>query len=540
MSRAYRPPMGARWTALAISGALLATACGSTVSGAGSDQVLAGGPGLSSQPQDGLAIDDGLSEIPAGGAGEVPGTSLAGPSSTLAPQTGTTDAGGAGGGGGGGNAGGTAAGGSTGTPPDARSAPGVTATEVRLGITYFVNGDAAARAAGANITRGDEKKNWQAVVDEVNARGGVAGRRVVPVYYAYDAQSTQTMESQEQEACTAFTQDTRVFAVVQNGTANFTACLHGAGVLHATPGSYLGFDREFYRRYPTYFGQRPSQERLQADLVSALRRQTYFSGWDTARGAPADTKPKVGVIVVDRPEITRTVDSVLLPALSRAGHPVDRNSIYRVPATPSAGEAGPGAAAMQNAVLRFRQEGVTHVIVLDINGATTFLFAQQSSNQAYFPRLGITSASGIQQLYDAKILEARQVNGATGLGWMPALDLPAGQGDRYLSSAAKVCLDVIKRRTGQTFTSTTAAGVAMITCDAVFPLATALQRTGADLTLENAVRAIESVGSGLEAATVPRLFFSPTRHDGLEIGFDMAWDASCPCIRYRDSGHPMP
>lgn len=460
-----------------------------------------------------------------GGSGRLSGLRQGGSSDATGSSTGGT---------GGGPARGTAG------PSGVSNAPGVTATEIKLGITYLKNGDQAAKAAGYNLSRGDEEKNWQAVTAEVNARGGMAGRKLVPVYYAIDAQSTQTYAAQEQAACTHFTQDSRVFAVVTNGTPDFTACLNKAGVLHATTGSYLGRERDFYQRFPTYFGQRPSQDRMHADLVSALVRQSYFSGWDTASGGPGAGKAKVGIVVIDMPMFLRPLEQVLLPALRKAGHPVDPNVVYRVPETNSAQEAGPGAAATKSAVLRFQQEGVTHVIVLDANGSTTLLFAQNSSSQVYFPRLGVTSASGIQQLYDLKALDDRQVSGATGLGWTPSLDLPAGQGDKYLSKAAPECLEIIKRRTGQTFSSTTAAGVALFTCDAIFPLAAALQHNTGPLNVTGAVRAIESVGGSLPAAVVPRLFFSRTRHDGLETAFDMAWDASCPCVRYRDAGHRMP
>jgi hypothetical protein len=98
----------------------------------------------------------------------------------------------------------------------------------------------------------------------------------------------------------------------------------------------------------------------------------------------------------------------------------------------------------------------------------------------------------------------------------------------------------MKRRTGQTFTSATAAGVALISCDAVFTFATVLQHAGHDLTLAAAVRAYEAIGRTLVSASVGRLFFSATHHDGLEVAYDMAWDSGCSCTRYRDAGHRMP
>lgn len=506
---------------------LLLVGCGTTVRGA--DGATAGdgltGTGGGSVPPRAPGLDQGTS---GGSPGALSGSTGGG------SGAGTT--------GSGARPGAIAPGGTTGGSLSELSVPGVTATTIKVGLVYLKGSDEANRAAGVPVVRGDERKYWKTVVDEVNARGGIAGRRLVAVYYPLDAQSTQTIATQEQAACSAFTQDTRVFAVLSNGSADFEACIARVGVLHATPGGNVGFDREFHWRYPAYFTQRPTQDRMQADLVSALVRQAYFTGWDTLRGAPAaaGTKPKVGVLVVDRSYITRTVDRVLLPALRKAGHPVDSSSIYRAPATPSVQEAGAGSAAVQAAVLGFRQKGVTHVIVLDINGSTTLLFAQQSSNQAYYPRMGVTTASGIQALYDTKLVQARQLNGTMGLGWVPIGDLPAGQADRYLTKAAPECLNVMKRRGGLTFTNTVAASIALYSCDAVFTFATTLQRAGRELSLVSAVRAYESIGRGLVSASVGRLFFSPTHHDGLEIAYDWAWDANCPCMRYLDTGHRMP
>lgn len=529
MSSVFRRNASVRRTTLVIGCALVATACGSTVQVSGSATSFPEGSGLSVPTAGALNPGSGPSS-----GGTVSGSTGGG--SELGPVGSGSQPGG--------TAGGTAVVGTTGGSLGGVSVPGVTATQVKVGILYSKGNDEANAAVGVPIVRGDEKSYWQVVIDEVNAHGGVAGRRLVPVYYALDAQSTQTIATQEQASCAHFTQDNRVFAVLSAGSADGEACLARAGVLHATPGSNVGFDRDFHRRYPMYFGQRPSQDRLQADLVSALVRQKYFSGWDTLRGAPAGAAPKVGILMVDYPYITRTVDRVLIPALKRAGYPVDPSAVYRAAVIRSAQEAGPGSAHVQAAVLGFHQKGITHVIVLDVNGSTTLVFVQQSSNQAYYPRMGVTTGSGIQALYDAKLIQSKQLNGASGLGWTPFGDLPAGQSDRYLSSAArsavKACLDVNKRRAGRTFSSMVAASLALYSCDAAFTFARALQSVGGELTLASAVRAYESVGRRLVSASVGRLFFSPTHHDGLEIAYDWVWDANCPCMRYPDSGHPMP
>ncbi len=57
---------------------------------------------------------------------------------------------------------------------------------------------------------------------------------------------------------------------------------------------------------------------------------------------------------------------------------------------------------------------------------------------------------------------------------------------------------------------------------------------------QTARTALEQLGGAFTPALIPASFFSPTRHDGLQRGFDMAWDSACRCVKYRDGGHPIP
>src|SRR5207302_743192 len=55
-----------------------------------------------------------------------------------------------------------------------------------------------------------ERAAWQAYIDEVNAGGGVAGRKLVPVFQQYDVTSADSQLA----ACRALTQDQKVFVVL--------------------------------------------------------------------------------------------------------------------------------------------------------------------------------------------------------------------------------------------------------------------------------------------------------------------------------------
>lgn len=522
---------------LVVGSCLLAavTGCGSTVAGSGAQlSGMAGSSGLQ-----GAAAGSGLG--PPGGGLTSDGSALGKAGSGNQTESTSTRPGAAGGVAAPGSANGVASGGNAGAAGPGRAlsgssgpAPGLTATAIRVGVPYTANGEAANAALGAGaITRGDEKAYMQAVIDDVNGRGGVAGKKLEPVFYAYDAQSADSKDAQDQAACATFTEDNRVFLVLGSGfTENFDACLQKAGVLKIASGKLIAEDGAYFRKYPTVFNLSvASQDRIMADQVSTLARLKYFSGWNPATGQPGSAPVKVGIISVDTPTWSRPLRSVLLPRLAAAGHAVDAANVVEVHNPQNSAETGRTVSDLQNATLRFQSNGVTHVVILDANGSLTLLWAPNAKNQRYFPRLGVNSATGMQALKDSGVLGNDQLNGAVGLGWFPSLDIPAAETPRYATTRTKRCLDLIQRATGKTFTSTNAASLALTKCDMGWLFehaAKALQ----SLTLQTATAALEAVAGSYVPALTPAAFVSRSQHDAITQGYDMKWDTSCTCTKY--------
>ena len=538
-----------RGPSLLAAAAVLATAaCGSTVQSSGGG--LAGGAAGSGVAGDGLGGTgaggvDGLGAAGSAAAGTT-GTGVDAGAGTAfgGGSTGTAGSvGGSSGGSGSASGGGAEPGGTVGAPrSSATQGPGVTAKEIFIGVRITENLQEARAAFGAaNVDSGDYKANVKAMFDEINARGGVAGRTLKPIYHTDDAQSAETGDSKDAAACETFNVDNKVAATISGGGEVFAACMKKAGVLQVNAGGIICCDNVFFQQNPgvVLLGA-VSQDRMMADMVRALQRQAYFSGWDFTLGQPALTKAKIGILGWDFPEWVRPQERVMLPALARLGHPVDKDLVIRIQGTQGNQDAGRFAAEVSSAVLRFKGAGVTHLILLDGDGLITLTYTKNAQNQNYFPRLGINSATAVQALYSAGIYDAKPFTGATGVGWKPGLDLPFGQGDRYLGSPTKECLEIIRKRTGQTFNDTNSASVALAVCDTMFGLAEAYNRAGPVLNISTAVRGLESIKGSFRAASVPKVFLGPGRHDGLELGFDMFWDLACKCIKYRDKGHSMP
>ncbi|HET7531104.1 MAG TPA: ABC transporter substrate-binding protein [Mycobacteriales bacterium] len=415
------------------------------------------------------------------------------------------------------------------------SGPGVTATRIYVGVVYSTSGDAANQALGANISQGDTKADAQAVIDDINAHGGVAGRKLVPVWFNYDALDARPYAVIDNDACARFTQDNHVFAVAGDGiTDNFPACVTKSGALMvATASAIIGPDQAFFDRFPYLFNTGYlTQDRMMAEQVRALVRMNYFSGWNSVTGAPAATPAEVGIISFDTPSWNHPLDRVMLPRLRAAGHPVDPANVQRVTYPSDNDQVASSVAQIQSAVLKFRQNGVTHVIVLDGNGSMTLHMLNNMRSQRYFPRLGVNSATGVQALKDGYAQSTKSFNGAVGLGWSPTLDLPAGKGDAYFNARTRACISMIERRTGQRFPDTNSASIALGYCDQLYLLAAAINRATGALDRDSVAAAIEAMRGSFPSAGTYGLFFSPTRHDGVEYGYDMRFDGGCGCVQY--------
>ncbi|MBV9293282.1 MAG: ABC transporter substrate-binding protein, partial [Frankiales bacterium] len=434
-------------------------------------------------------------------------------------------------------------------PPTAGNpggAPGVTANAIYVGISYETNADALNAAFGATgISQGDPKGDAHAVVDDINAHGGIAGRKLVPVYWAVNAESTQTYSEMDQQACSHFTQDNHVFAVMGKGlTDNFYACILRAGASLINSGTITWPDKGLLNQFPYYYDAGTlTTDRIFGQLVRSLKQQSYFSGWDANLGrASAASKTKIGVLSIDRPEWNRPLTSVFLPAMHAAGYSVDSKDVIRVPEPDATSGETDTLNAISNAELRFRQDGVNHVILLDANGTMLLFFSRDAGSQHYYPRLGLSTSSGMETLVGAGDVDQSAVRGAMGFSWDPGLDLPAPQAVKMQSPATKQCIRMIDKRTGQNLEKAgpNAEGIAISYCDELYLLRDAINHAGRVITRDTVQRALESLHFSYPAAGALQEYFGPGRHDGIEIGWNLQWNSSCQCAKYVSGPFHIP
>jgi ABC-type branched-subunit amino acid transport system substrate-binding protein len=102
-------------------------------------------------------------------------------------------------------------------PAEAARAPGVTDDAIKVGVTYV---DLEAIREVTNLDHGDYEAAYTALFDDINAAGGIHGRRVEPVFAPVSPIGTQPAE----EACVELTEDEPVFAVMGFFQADAVLC----------------------------------------------------------------------------------------------------------------------------------------------------------------------------------------------------------------------------------------------------------------------------------------------------------------------------
>ena len=84
----------------------------------------------------------------------------------------------------------------------------MTKDKIKIGVTYVDL--AAVRATGIKLDHGDYEKAFQTVIDDINAKGGINGRKIVPVFAPINPIGTDPAQA----ACVKLTEDEKVFAVI--------------------------------------------------------------------------------------------------------------------------------------------------------------------------------------------------------------------------------------------------------------------------------------------------------------------------------------
>jgi hypothetical protein len=501
--------------ALALTAALLA-ACGSTVAqhaaiggGAAVDNGL-GGTGVSgTSPSGGGLVPGGAGSSGSvagvgpgsttGGAGAQAPGAIAGPAGAVGPGTS-----------------GTAAGGTR----------GVTDKTVRVGITYSSDVQKYAEVLNPNAKTVDPRDVAKVIVDHVNAQGGVLGRKLEPVYYDQKlADAIANQDAANQAACVAFTEDTPVaWAIVNLANRINYQCMAKGKTVTWDVNTGDPVDQQWAKQYLPYFYApvMPDSAKYLPAWIDRLAAQQYFTGWDPATQTPSPATPvKVGVYYFDRPTDKRIYEQHLKPALARHGITV---------AADFAGDPSPAVRANQeqSAILRFRQNNVTHLLVL---GPVAFVGA--GGQEGWHPRLGVGSHN------QAQTADPALLKGVVAAGYSSAIDVPAGTPGAP-SPANNTCLSWILKELGYDFTTPGSAAYiqSIALCDAILVPVEAFRAAGAF----GAAALQTGLSKTYRKTPTAHTFtqgFTATRWYGAEELRDLVFKQDCKCWRYTAVRTPL-
>lgn len=488
----------------------LLTACGSTVPVGSGQATLQQGGG------DGLAAPTGA--VAADGTPLAPGEVGAGTVSSggsLGTGPGAAAAGGGGPGAVAGSIGGGAGAAVTGVR-GAESGRGFTRTTIRLGVATANDSNAFAGSFGLSGYSGDPNRWFEAVIGDINSRGGLLGRKIELVKHDYNtAELLNDTARANQRACTTWTQDKPVFAVLLAGFIvedTLLGCLAKAETPLVYPGASLDYPLHYaqtYAKYPLFFNlAQMVGDRYDRLAIGRLAARGFFTPWDTAQGRPgtaAANPVKVGILGFDDP------DGVIQEAsrkreLARYGYSVGPQNSIRCPRALTA-----KIQCMQSAVLRMASSGVTHIIGTDL------IFMQNAQSQGYRPRYFIAVQAS---LYAAQ-QSASQLNGAMGQGYVPIYDVAPQDSPGDPSPATATCRELMKAA-GQAATDGNTLALQYAVCEEFNFLEAALDKAGA--LSATALRAgMEGLGSSQPSTLTFRTFLSPKEHTSAAVLRDLEY-----------------
>ena len=409
--------------------------------------------------------------------------------------------------------------------------PGVTATTVKVGFVISDRGSLGATLGLKVVDSGTPEVRTagiNAIVNAINANGGVGGRTIEPVIKVVQAQ--QDSPESEEALCRAFTQDAQVFAVYLDGQLqnNARPC-YQAGKTIMLDGTLIGLDQTEFQNYGGYLWS-PTNPEYGSFVKAQLTYEQQKGFFNGITG--------VQLLVSDDVVSRRVTDTIVKPFLQSAGVPkVDANYID----SSNAGTLGATITPAMN-------NGISNKLdrALAIGGARIMPVALSSQEANDFTALwGVTTFDNPTYLEtNVESSVPARYPGMLGVGFDPTIDvndsvLPFPDPANPQQVLCKQIIDAGGAAPPAGAKAKVSYNSIFKVCDAAFFLKAVLDKAPKELTVGAFTTAAATVGDGYRSSLSFGSFMGPNVYAPTNAVRGLTWDTAGKAFVYESELVPL-
>jgi len=385
-------------------------------------------------------------------------------------------------------------------------------TPILIGLSYIDNGqqNAILGGIGSGLQSADAKGETTDYAAAINKRGGILGHPIKMIYSQVDTGGT--LQEAEQSACSKYTEDYHVAVTFDpSPTGLLYTCLTKAGVAAIYPG-IDGLTRGDYAKWPLV--REPDSFSLER-LAQVEVAQLPSLGFE-----PTGRLDKLGVLYFDQSEYVTGFHALGADWKTRG---VAIGASAAVTPYNSVSTIGNMEAQVQSAELKFRAEGVTHVMCVETNAWLCGFFGVYAGSQNYYPKYAWTSNEPLNNVISN--VPERELQGSVFLGWNPAQDMVS---IAKMPAPVRHCLSRFSKMGYPTQTGNERGQAAAI-CEAYAYLEASVKAAGGGITSADIAAGALRVASTYTSSLG---FAVGNRADGVAAIRKGVFDSGCACFAY--------
>ena len=369
---------------------------------------------------------------------------------------------------------------------------------------------------------GDARAQAKAMADYVNANGGIAGRKLIPVVHDYNAQ--QASEVNDNNLCQQITETDKAFLAVLHGQIHHSArdCYKAKKTL-TFEGAAYGFGKSFYDEHSPYLWS-PSYsdyDQIARALVQRIKESKWLAG-----------QTKAGIVLWDDKPYHDIADKTLIPLLKQLGVTVQKASV-------SNSDIGSIESGLHAAAQTMAANQVTHLMFLGSAPLQPF-FVQQNQQYEQF-RYALTTFDVPRYM---EVNFKRNMVGSVGVG-IAAVDDVLDARYKYPQPGLETLCHEIYKKAGINIPGRYVDGVfnskqAISYCESTLLLKKAADTIPQTLSPETWAAAAEKLGTSFQAAMTFGTSYGPGKHTGADFYRDIVYDTKCTCMAYVSGNRRLP